>query len=142
MRLGIALLNQGRPADAGAALQRALELDPRNSDIHLNLGQAAYHARDSARARQHFDTALRLSPDHVDAMFNLGVIALGKQQLDAARSWFERVLVRAPHHADALVNLASSHSNSSTWMKPLSICGTRSKSIHRWLRRATIWRIP
>jgi len=105
LRLGAALLHQGRPAEAMPELERAHAQDPHNPAIDLNMGQVSAQLGLAAEARRHFENALRLDPAFADAMFNLGVLDLQGNDLARARQWFERTLARAPAHVEALINL-------------------------------------
>src|SRR5205807_9672756 len=52
-------------------LSRAVELDPKISETHHNLGLALAAEQDYKRALFHFSEALRLNPRHPDAEKNI-----------------------------------------------------------------------
>ena len=67
-----ALLDQGKNAEAAAAWQRALELDPKNAVFHNNRAVALDKDGKKQDALAAFREAVRLKPDYVDALHNLG----------------------------------------------------------------------
>jgi predicted O-linked N-acetylglucosamine transferase (SPINDLY family) len=105
MRLGVAILEQGRTGEALPILRRALAREPEDADCRLNVGRALAQAGDPDGARAEFEAILRLAPDHADAAYNLGVLALQAERLAEARPWFERVLHASPRNVDAMVSL-------------------------------------
>ena len=60
-----------RIADAVRYLERAVEIDPGDSDAHANLGVAYYQAGDLARAIASSERAVALAPDRADHRANL-----------------------------------------------------------------------
>jgi tetratricopeptide (TPR) repeat protein len=58
---------------AMAAYRRALAMDGRHADAHLNLGRLHHEAGDLARADEHYRAALRSDPTSARAAYNLGV---------------------------------------------------------------------
>ncbi|HWI14080.1 MAG TPA: tetratricopeptide repeat protein, partial [Burkholderiales bacterium] len=90
-------------------LKHALGRDPRNPDIHVNLGQAYARNADTEAARREFLQALAAEPQHADAMYSLGVLDLEAGALPEAQRWFERASDAVPDHIDALINLGIVH---------------------------------
>lgn len=56
-------LNEGRWTEALELLRRALALDPRNADLHLQTGMALDASGDREAALWHYGQAIRLEPD-------------------------------------------------------------------------------
>ncbi len=69
---GLALLQQGKPAEAIVVLQRALDLDPKNAVLRNNLAVALDKEGKKNEALASFQEAVRLKPDYSDALHNLG----------------------------------------------------------------------
>jgi tetratricopeptide (TPR) repeat protein len=94
------------PEEAMAAYRRALELDARLPDAHLNLGRLLHERGETAEAESHYRQALAVRPGDATAAFNLGVALqdLGRLR-DAARA-YETALGSEPGYADAHYNLA------------------------------------
>ncbi|MCG6986888.1 MAG: tetratricopeptide repeat protein [Gemmatimonadetes bacterium] len=62
------------PRRAREAYGRALELDPRHAEAHLNLGRLLHEAGDLDKAEAHYRAALEADPGSARASFNLGVV--------------------------------------------------------------------
>ena len=98
---------EGDDADeARQAYSRAVELDPRHVDAHVNLGRLLHEAGDVGQAESHYRAALALEPEDATAAYNLGVLLedLGRRN-DAARAYGQAIQAD-PGYADAHYNLA------------------------------------
>ena len=71
-RLGLALRDQGRLADAQHTLEKAQSLRPHAPEIINSLGRVLAEQRQWDRARQLFKRAIILRPNFAEARFNLG----------------------------------------------------------------------
>ncbi len=91
--------NSPRAIDAYA---RAIELNPRNADAHVNLGRLLQLRGDVKRARRHYQRALDLVPNHQLAMYNLGTVFDELNELQSAAEHY----LRAPAVPDAHYNLS------------------------------------
>lgn len=105
--LGKIALAEGRHGEAVASLERAVQIDPKNSDYHFALGSAygqmamqanvIKQASLAKKVRSEFETAVQLNPRNVDARFGLidfylvapgimgGSNEKAKEQVDAIR---------------------------------------------------------
>ena len=91
--------NSPRAMDAYA---KALELNPRNADAHVNLGRLLQLHGDIKRARRHYERALVVVPNHQLALYNLGTVFDELNEFDAAAEYYQR----APAVPDAHYNLS------------------------------------
>ncbi len=91
--------------DAVTAYERALELDPRHADAHVNLGRLLHEARRLAQAELHYRAALATGP-HATAAYNLGIVLEDRQRQKEAVSAYLRALDADPRMADAHYNLS------------------------------------
>jgi excisionase family DNA binding protein len=90
------------PEDAPAAYLRALELDPKHSDAHVNIGRLLQEAGDYDTAEQHYHFALDAEPDNVLAAFNLGTLLEDMGRIEDAITAYKK----ASSFADAHYNLS------------------------------------
>lgn len=92
--------------EAKDAYERALALEPRHADAHVNLGRLLHELGAPAAAEEHYRKAITSDPDHETAWFNLGValedLGHGKDAIEAYR----RAITLEPDNADAYYNLA------------------------------------
>jgi len=94
------------PEESREAYRRALELNPRHVDAHINLGRLLHEAKEVEAAEAHYALALEESPANPTALFNRGVSLedLGRRS-EAVEAY--RAAVRLdPAYADAWFNLA------------------------------------
>ncbi len=64
----------GRYADAAGALEKALNIDPYQSDVLAELGWLKFHQADYEGAQAMFERALRIQPLHIRAILGLGSV--------------------------------------------------------------------
>jgi Flp pilus assembly protein TadD len=95
-------------AEALAAYERALSLDPRHADTYLNL--AALHAtrRDPAQARQTLLRARGAAVSDPAIETELGLLEMARKDPAAARDAFTRALALNPRQLEALLGLGQS----------------------------------
>lgn len=67
LRLGELYAGTDRPAEAIAAYNRSLELNPRLVDAHFQLAVQLLRGNDHAQARREFEEVLKLAPDSEQA---------------------------------------------------------------------------
>lgn len=72
-QLGVRYLTLGMPAVAIQKLDRALELDADNPQLHNAIGVAYQRLQKDKEARYHFEKSLSLAPDNVDTLNNYGL---------------------------------------------------------------------
>jgi len=95
-------LEEVDPEKAPDAYLRALKLNPKSADAHVNLGRLLQLQGDLKRAKQHYESALEASPDHQLAAYNLGTVFDELDEVESAADYYRR----APGVPDAHFNLA------------------------------------
>jgi len=95
-------LEEVDPDRAPEAYTRAIELDPKNADAHVNLGRLLQLKSDLKGAKRHYELALKVAGNHQLAYYNLGTIFDELEELDQAAEYYRR----APAVPDAHYNLA------------------------------------
>ena len=99
-------LESTTPAEAKAAYRKAVEIDPRHVDAHLNLGRLLHEEGRVRSAHTQYRQALEASPDHPTALFNLAVSLEDLDRPMEALSSYERVIDLAADYADAYFNIS------------------------------------
>lgn len=99
--LGIVLIGRGRPGEARAHLQRAVDLDPGYSENHLRLAAVLFALNRTAEARKEVGALLALVSDTTGAYRKLGNALYEQGRLEEARQYFELALHRSPINAEA-----------------------------------------
>ncbi len=94
------------PSDAEDAYRRALALDPRNADAHVNLGRLLQERGRVEEAVLQYEEALRLSPKHAPAAFNLGTALEDLKRTNPAIAAYRRAIALDEQLADAHYNLS------------------------------------
>lgn len=92
--------------------RRVIELQPRWSEPHINLGCVFYKTGELEKARQEFCAALELEAESVVGHFNLGCVFDEMGDSEKAIQYLHRAIELDPSHADAHFNLASTYEKS------------------------------
>lgn len=107
---GLALLEKGDSSgaltafqQAASAYERALLLDPQDTQVRTDLGAVYYYQGrilgDTAlieRSIAAWQTVIEQSPDHVEALYNLGLAYVSLNQADQAVAFWQQVIALAP----------------------------------------------
>lgn len=104
--LGIILDQQGKPADAVAAFQAALKVDPQSVLTHNNLGNSYFFQHKLDLAREQFNISLRLDHNNPDANYNLASVDLASGKTSAAVA---RLLAIRPPSSETLFKLTEGY---------------------------------
>ncbi|WP_420578356.1 tetratricopeptide repeat protein [Ekhidna sp.] len=67
------LIQLEKTEEAKAGLEKAIEADPQNADLHFSLGVLKEELGDKEGAMASYDKALEIDPDHYNSSFNKGV---------------------------------------------------------------------
>jgi len=96
--LGNAYGNVNDTADARAAYEKAISLDPSFVPSHINLGNnlMSQEPKDFARAEKHFMQAVELTPDEPNPHDLLGDVHRAQNNLEAAYDDYTRAAELAP----------------------------------------------
>ena len=90
------------PLLAPAAYRRALALNPKNADAHVNLGRLCQVQGDLKSAKRHYQLALKAKPEHQLAIYNLGTVFDELDEYGVALRYYRQ----APSIPDAHYNQA------------------------------------
>jgi predicted O-linked N-acetylglucosamine transferase (SPINDLY family) len=104
-KLGIQLATSGKPYDAIAAFQRALQYNPNNVQAQYNLATVWLMQGHLEEAAAGFQQVLRMNPAFPAALNNLGTIRLKQRDVEEAAACFQRALAAAPDFPEACNNL-------------------------------------
>jgi len=88
----------GQGAAAIARMKEAVAQQPRNAELHDDLGSLYAQAQDWPHAEQAFSEAIRLKPDSAAAHLHLGFVLQAEQKPDAVQEW-QQAYKLAPENA-------------------------------------------
>jgi tetratricopeptide (TPR) repeat protein len=96
----------GSAAEAQAAYEKTVELNPLAAGAWVNLGTLFYRAGRLNEAEERYRRALEIAPQYALAHFNAGNVYEELERLDLAQEAYEAALRVEPGYADAHYNLA------------------------------------
>lgn len=105
--LGLALIKEGRFADAADSFSAAVERDPDAVDSWLNRGVALKEAGDLAGAETSYRRALALAPQDPIVSNNLANVLGAQGRHDDAIAFYKDAIALNPAYADAKANLGT-----------------------------------
>jgi tetratricopeptide (TPR) repeat protein len=94
------------PKAAMEAYRRALALEPRHADAHLNLGRLLHEGGELETAESHYRAAVDAAPGHAGARYNLGVVLEDLKRWSPAIAAYREALRLDDGLAAAHFNLA------------------------------------
>jgi tetratricopeptide (TPR) repeat protein len=106
LKRGVALGEDGKLTDAIAAHERALALNPKLTQAHINLIQLYGRAGQADKAEAQYRTLVAVNPNLAESHYNYGVLLTGLGRLAEAAQAFQRSLTLNPQHAESHHNYA------------------------------------
>jgi eukaryotic-like serine/threonine-protein kinase len=106
--LGEVLLQSGETDPAQAEVERALQLDPRNSAAYISLADLIAKSNPS-RASELFRKAIELAPDDWNALSRYGLLQYRTARYQEAATTWEQAIRVAPGNVIMLKNLAAAY---------------------------------
>ncbi|MGH7382885.1 MAG: tetratricopeptide repeat protein [Candidatus Methylomirabilales bacterium] len=103
--MGLFYQQQGQYAQAFAAYQKTVELNPFHVEAYNNLGVLYKELGEVEKAIQHYRRALAIDPNYVKAYNNLGVVLIRQEKLTEATAQFEHALELNPKNLESYTNL-------------------------------------
>jgi len=94
--MGNALMDDSRYELAVQCYTRALEQQPTNPDVRVDLGACQHALGQNEKAIENFMNALERQPDHKIAKFNLGIVYSGLGDTAQALAWWNKLLAENP----------------------------------------------
>ncbi|QOY95596.1 tetratricopeptide repeat protein [Massilia sp. UMI-21] len=107
LRLASVLHKDKKIAEAAAALQDVLALDPELLDARYDLGNLLYQLHRHEEAVACYRAVLAQRPEHLSALIRLAQAERVLKRFEAAREGFERALALSPERPDLMVDIAN-----------------------------------
>ena len=106
---GFAHLEAGNLREAQDDFSKAVALNPKYPEAHLNIGIINFRQGRAEEALQSYNTAIKFRPDYSDAYLNRGIVFLKTGRHAEALNDFEHILQISPKNADAYLNRGITH---------------------------------
>ncbi len=97
----------GRLAEAAAAYDKVLAIEPNIAGVHFKLGNVLKDQEKFDEAAARYEQAIALRPDYAQAYYHLGTLLSDRGKLDEAATRFQQVIALRPDHAGAHYNLGN-----------------------------------
>ena len=103
---GAFLAGKKRFPEAEARLRESMQLDARNTDAHLHLGNVYDDLKRPADAEREYRRAIALNPEDANAHYNLGLLLQDLRRCAEAETELRIALARDPDNAEITKALA------------------------------------
>lgn len=103
--LGLIQLKRKKPSEALRQFEKAVALNPKMIEAHLNIGAIGLSTRQYEKAATAFAAALKLDPKNFDATIGMGVASRGLKKIDDAESWYKKASSLDPRNCAVQYNL-------------------------------------
>jgi Tfp pilus assembly protein PilF len=105
--LALILKQNEKISEALIAIQKSVQLEPRDSNTHYNLAVILLELKRLDEAEVSFRKTIELKPDHAEAHINLGTTLGELGRLDEAETSYRKTIELKPDYADAHNNLGT-----------------------------------
>jgi tetratricopeptide (TPR) repeat protein len=103
---GRSLINEKKHQEGIAELKKAIELDPKNMQVYIDLARAYYAVHDEAAAEGALNQALSVNPRSVEILLVLADFRNTTGKPDQAEALYKQALGTAPDNEDLYLELA------------------------------------
>jgi len=103
------MIQAGRPAEAEMHFQRTIDLNPRSSEAHYQLGNMLYGRNAFDDARNQYEEALAIRENYAEAEYGIGWVYRQRDKTDLALAQFAKVVRLQPRYGDAYLSSGDIH---------------------------------
>ena len=103
--LALALKQNGKISESLIAIQKSVQLEPRDSNAHYNLGVILQELKRLDEAEVSFKKTIELKPDYTEAYNNLGVTLHLLGRFKESEACYRKTIELKPDYAEAYRNL-------------------------------------
>ena len=103
--LALALKQNGKISESLIAIQKSVQLEPRDSNAHYNLGVILQALKRLDEAEVSFKKTIELKPDYTEAYNNLGVTLHLLGRFKESEACYRKTIELKPDYAEAYRNL-------------------------------------
>lgn len=104
VQLATGYLQNGQLEYAKERLDRALQVDPRDSQANNMMALLQWRLKDYETADRHFRRALDVEKANAEAQNNYGVFLCERGRIDEAETWFKRAIENPYYRTPAMAN--------------------------------------
>ena len=116
--VGIAFTDIGRFAEAVAALEKAVQMAPRDAGIHASLATAYLGQEQAQKALEEAQTALTLDPDNYEALLCAGLVDFYyRGRTASAIDYFAKATEIDGTRAEAFLELGNAYYQMESWYR-------------------------
>lgn len=119
--LGRLEMAEGNLAAAGRAFDAALETDPDDPELWVDIGRLRYRGGEQEAAIAAAERAVAVGPNSAAALQFRGQIARDSEGLEPAARWFARALERRPHDAGLRADYAATLGDAGRAVEALAV---------------------
>ncbi len=112
---GRSLINEQRYQEGAAELKKAIELDPKNMAVYIDLSRAYFAANEPAAAEAALKQALTIDPHSIEILLTLGDLRVSTGKPDQGEIIYKQVLETAPENEVIYLRLASLYQRYGKW---------------------------
>jgi tetratricopeptide (TPR) repeat protein len=112
---GRSLINEKRYQEGATELKKALELDPKNMAVYIDMARAYFAANDPAAAEAALKQALTIDPRSTEILLTLGDLRVSTGKPDQAEVIYKQALEIAPENEVAYLRLAGFYQRYNKW---------------------------
>lgn len=105
--IALILIEQGKDAEAKAALAEAKRANPDDTGIILAEADMYYRLKDMESYKKAIAEVLAKNPNDADMLYNLGVVTMQSGNNAEAEQYFNKALAVNPNYVNAYINLSS-----------------------------------
>jgi tetratricopeptide (TPR) repeat protein len=101
VQIGVELERQGKVEESIAAHERALELDPKLVQAHVNLIALYGRLGQFKKSEEHYEVAVQLDPGSAESYYDYGVLLLASEKYAQAETAFRKTIEIDTFHTGA-----------------------------------------
>lgn len=107
--VALVLVSQGKTDEAMAAVDTAIEKNPKDANLILSKADLYYRLNDMANYQSYIKQAIEIDPSNPNLYYNLGVSSSSMKDYDKAIEYYSKAIELSPDFSNAVLNMSSAY---------------------------------